>query len=108
MTLEQLQNRRAEIQNEIEVLNSRKQKIDREIRRIESYEYIKANSIEKDDVWDVESHAVYFPQSSHLWDYLVANPVKEKYVTWNGRLHLTRDMASGAFKPTPARYEDLE
>jgi len=101
---------KALLENAIQCFRDSQDRIEDEIQKIESLTYIKDNGITKDDVWHTTAHfpPMHFRQSSYLWDYLVANPVKEKYVTWNGRLHLTREMASGTFKPTPARYEDLK
>lgn len=90
-------------------IQQRVNRVEQELRKLRSLEWIQANGVTKENVeWSVGDDKPYFGILHDFTKWLKANSTKP-FSEWNGRLYRTRELLDGsAYLSGPGRTEDLE
>lgn len=109
MSEESLKNKISEISKEINPLLEQRELLNRQLRDVQSVDFIKANDIKKSNVQLSDGDGVpYFGIATKFGEWMVKNSTK-KWCEWNGSIYLSSEIERGRMsRDAPGRYSDLE
>lgn len=95
MNIDEIKKELKDTKRQIGSLEDRARKLRNVLRKIESIEYIKANSITKDDVQLSSGDDVpYFDTAWTFAEWLKDNSTK-RYCEWNNKIYFRHDLVNG-------------
>lgn len=96
------------LKGERKTLEAKLTLLDRELRQMQSKNFIEANGITLSDVeMSSGDDKPWFYNIDTFMCWLKKHQILKQFAEWNGYLHYTRDLIAGASKPTPGRMDDI-
>ena len=106
---ESLEHELADVKQQIKPLRARQIKLESQLRKVHSLEFIRVNQITLADVeLSRGERKPWFAYAIHFGDWMRHNGCTKRFCEWCGVLTQTSDLMAGRCVPTPGNLEDVK